>query len=108
MYFIFYLGRFRSTKDGDLQIFIIHETAIFEKYFSSRESMSVENLPTLGLPFLIMTLERMLALLALYKVFIICCFSSKFIKFFWLGFTLCKAEQQLRGIELQEKLAQKD
>ena len=34
--------------------------------------MSVENLPTLGLPFLIMTLERMLALLALYKVFIIC------------------------------------
>ena len=30
------------------------------------------------------------------------CFSS------YLGFTSCKAEQSLRGIELQEKEAQKD
>ena len=28
--------------------------------------------------------------------------------FFSLGFTPCKAEQQLRGMELQEKEAQKD
>ena len=27
---------------------------------------------------------------------------------FLLGFTLCKAEQPLRGMELQEKEAQKD
>ena len=28
--------------------------------------------------------------------------------FFWLGFTPCKAEQPLQGMELQEKEAQKD
>ena len=31
-----------------------------------------------------------------------------FLFFFLLGFTPCKAEQPLRGMELQEKEAQKD
>ena len=33
---------------------------------------------------------------------------EKFSFFYYLGFTPCKAEQPLRGMELQEKEAQKD
>ena len=37
-----------------------------------------------------------------------CILLSKIFLFFKLGFTPCKAEQPLRGMELQEKEAQKD
>ena len=35
-------------------------------------------------------------------------FKGRFFFFFKLGFTPCKAEQPLQGIELQEKETQKD
>ena len=35
-------------------------------------------------------------------------FRYLFFSFFWLGFTSCKAEQTLRGMELQEKKHNKD